>query len=515
MSNDQVVAPTLVDIQKLIEKLLKKSESPDAGDLENLKSWADSGVLPDVEQSLCQQMGWIAGTPDVSLLSADHLAAFPKILRTYVSHPSCHLGPAELLQLTQDQSLKLSPAVFVAKYKKHQIEDFEALVNVATDVLKSFLGEKKFGDGSKFLEKVFVPINPIFSVEQMVRALQDVYSVFDLEKKQPKSLRKYVALLFSILTSEKNQGNFAESIGIAETLKSPSFANFIKAMSDEPGNQSSAKGKLLIAVLTCRSRDLVTVLSQQGVLDDFDLLEIGDLLSVDVISTTIDGHDKVRLSVISEITKKSRKAEPSDSIAAFVKYPVLMDWVDFDLYLKKIEAVQAPLISRLFVEGARLQSTDAKSKSEIELHETKKALAESQIELRELRGKVSELRASLDDVTERLRASKQQGSSLRTDEIRMAQFDVLKRLVEVLDRAHRSRHSPESIESMIDFFQNELAQFGVRVFSKIGDTVSFNVKLHIGDSCTNGMSCQVVEPGYELSRDNEVVILKRATVTPL
>jgi DNA gyrase/topoisomerase IV subunit A len=267
-------------------------------------------------------------------------------------------------------------------------------------------------------------------------------------------------------------------------------------------------------LLIPRERKTITFLSQSGILKDFSIEALGVLAQTENSFSLISSDDSA-LSAIKEECRRRLKSEELPLIHYWLlQFPNLRNWLTDNLILQRLRPQHDYLSQLVFDEGRVSGEHHAQEATAIEIEKFKNEIKVVSASETRLTAELSSLDTRYKELEQRLRNVANSANSSRDDQLRQAQIDSVKVLIEFMNVVEISSSIDEGITSTLNATRAKLKHFGVTWRYDVGAVVPFVAQDHLASNLAEGAMVRILTPCYYMANTPSQIALVKARVLP-
>lgn len=469
--------------------------------------------LTSFERAIAQHMGVMGGLIDRSQFILEAFSS-KKLLSYAIKSVPPLLELSALVEMSVDSKYKSNHSA-ISKALKVAKETNSAEIDKAVfSTLRSLLKDESDKAIATWIEKFVLPLTVTLSPGDSGALLAALYGRIEPNKGVSAGLKELFAQSITWITQPQNLPNLDEAISQASGMGGGSFATVLhetRKMSFEVG---SPRYHLVMSLLKPRERKTVTFLSQAGILKDFSIEAIGELAQNKDSFDLISGNDSA-LSAIKDECRRRLKSEDLPLIHYWLlKFPNIRHWLTDLLILQRLRPQNDYLSQLVFDEGRIAGEHQAQERAAVEIDNLKNELRVLTVSEAKLSSELVDLEARYKELEQRLRNVANSANTSRDDQVRQAQIDSIKVLIEFMNAMEVSSSNDESLRSTLESTRAKLKGFGVAWRGEVGTVVSFNSQDHLASNLADGAKVKILTPCYYLLNTQSQIALVKARVLP-
>ncbi len=485
------------------DEVLKKSIEEQLKDIE----------LTPFERAIAQQLEVAGGLIDRSQFVLEAFTS--KKLLTYAIKsvpPLIDLGA--LVGMSADSKFKSQHAA-ISKALKAAQETHALEIDVAVvATLRSLLVSENEKSVATWIEKTVLPLSITLSAEDGGALLTALYGRIEPNKAASSGLKELLIQAITWITQPQNLPRLDDIISNAAGMGGGSFATVLHETRKMPLEVGSPRYHLVMSLLMPRERKTITFLSQSGILKDFSIEALG-LLAQNENSYSLISSNESALSAIKDECRRRLKSEELPLIHYWLlKFPNVRHWLTDSLILQRLRPQHDYLSQLVFDEGRVSGEHQAQERGAVEVESLKNEIKVLSASEARLVAELSGLEGRYKELEERLRNVANSANSSRDDQIRQAQIDSIKVLIEFMNAVEISNSRDDGITSMLDATRGKLKNFGVAWRYEVGSVVPFVAADHLASGLADGVKVQVLTPCYYMASTQSQIALVKARVLP-
>ncbi len=488
---------------KPTDEVLKKSIEEQLKDIE----------LTPFEHAIAQQMEVAAGLIDRSQFVLESFAS-KKLLSYAIKSVPPLLELSALVGMSADAKFKTQHAAIVKALKVAKETHSVDVDGAVLETLRSLLGGESDKSISTWIEKSVLPLAITLSPADGGALLAAMYGRIEPNKGAASTLKELFDHSITWLTQPQNLPNLDEAISQASGMGGGSFATILHETRKMPFEIGSPRYHLVMSLLKPRERKTVTFISQSGILKDFSIEALG-LLAQNENSYSLISDNESALSAIKDECRRRLKSEELPLIHYWLlKFPNVRHWLTDSLILQRLRPQHDYLSQLVFDEGRVSGEHQAQERGAVEVESLKNEIRVLSASEARLVTELSGLEGRYKELEERLRNIANSANSSRDDQIRQAQIDSIKVLIEFMNAVEISNSKDEGMRSVLESTRAKLKGFGVAWRYEVGSVVPFVAADHLASGLADGAKVQVLTPCYYMANTQSQIALVKARVLP-
>lgn len=503
--------PKPVSALNLLEKLAAKQTNDELK--KQTKELLAQLELSPFEMAIAQHLDVADGEIDRSQFVLEAFAS-KKLLAYALKVEPPLLSTETLLDLWLNPKFKAVRSAVEKALKNVKTVSPSELDSEAIAKLRSLLRTQDEKIISAWLENLILPLQVKMSSSDGAALLENLYGKFDPKKGASAGLRDLLATSIEWLAQSQNLAQLDQAITDASGLSAGPYARIVHATRKMPFKVGSARYSFVVSLLKSRERKTVTFLAQTGIFDDFTLDGIGLLAANEETFAHISSNE----TVLGAIKDECRRRLKSEDIAKvhywLLKYPNVRQWLTDAQLLQRLRPQDDYLSRLLFEEGRRVGELEASERSEVEVTGLKDEIRASDLEKKKLTAELEYLSERFAELEQRLRNAANSAQGAKDDQIRQAQIDSVKVLIEFMNSIEISSNIDGGTRSSLEATRAKLKSFGVAWRHEIGSIVPFTAQDHLSSGLQDGAMVQILTPCYYLQNTPTQIALVKARVLP-
>jgi hypothetical protein len=503
--------PKPVSALNLLEKLAAKQTNDELK--KQTKELLAQLELSPFEMAIAQHLDVADGEIDRSQFVLEAFAS-KKLLAYALKVEPPLLSTETLLDMWLNPKFKAVRSAVEKALKNVKTVSPSELDSEAIAKLRSLLRTQDEKIISAWLENLILPLQVKMSSSDGAALLENLYGKFDPKKGASAGLRDLLATSIEWLAQSQNLAQLDQAITDASGLSAGPYARIVHATRKMPFKVGSARYSFVVSLLKSRERKTVTFLAQTGIFDDFTLDGIGLLAANEETFAHISSNE----AVLGAIKDECRRRLKSEDIAKvhywLLKYPNVRQWLTDAQLLQRLRPQDDYLSRLLFEEGRRVGELEASERSEVEVTGLKDEIRASDLEKKKLTAELESLSERFAELEQRLRNAANSAQGAKDDQIRQAQIDSVKVLIEFMNSIEISTSIDGGTRSSLEATRAKLKSFGVAWRHEIGSIVPFTAQDHLSSGLQDGAMVQILTPCYYLQNTPTQIALVKARVLP-
>ena len=503
--------PKPVSALNLLEKLAAKQTNDELK--KQTKELLAQLELSPFEMAIAQHLDVADGEIDRSQFVLEAFAS-KKLLAYALKVEPPLLSTETLLDMWLNPKFKAVRSAVEKALKNVKTVSPSELDSEAIAKLRSLLRTQDEKIISAWLENLILPLQVKMSSSDGAALLENLYGKFDPKKGASAGLRDLLATSIEWLAQSQNLAQLDQAITDASGLSAGPYARIVHATRKMPFKVGSARYSFVVSLLKSRERKTVTFLAQTGIFDDFTLDGIGLLAANEETFAHISSNE----TVLGAIKDECRRRLKSEDIAKvhywLLKYPNVRQWLTDAQLLQRLRPQDDYLSRLLFEEGRRVGELEASERSEVEVTGLKDEIRASDLEKKKLTAELESLSERFAELEQRLRNAANSAQGAKDDQIRQAQIDSVKVLIEFMNSIEISTSIDGGTRSSLEATRAKLKSFGVAWRHEIGSIVPFTAQDHLSSGLQDGAMVQILTPCYYLQNTPTKIALVKARVLP-
>jgi hypothetical protein len=506
-----VKAPKPVSAVNLLEKLAAKQAN------DELKKQTEELLTPlelsPFEKAIAQHLDVCGGVIDRSQFVLEAFVSKKLLAYALKAEPPL-LSTETLLEMWINPKFKTTRPAIEKALKNAKTDSPSEFDSDVMAKLRSIFHSQDEKIIAAWLENLILPLQVMVSSSDGAALLETLYGKFDPKKGASAGLRDLLSTSIEWLTQSQNLAQLDQAITDASGLSAGPYARIVHATRKMPFKVGSARYSFVVSLLKSRERKTVTFLAQTGIFDDFTLDGIGLLAANEEAFAHISSNE----TVLGAIKDECRRRLKSEDIAKvhywLLKYPNVRQWLTDAQLLQRLRPQDDYLSRLLFEEGRRVGELEAGERSDREVNDLKEEIRVSDLEKKKLSADLHSLAERFDELELRLRNAANSAQGAKDDQIRQAQIDSVKVLIEFMNSIEMSSSIDGSVRSSLEATRAKLKSFGVAWRHEIGSVVPFTAQDHLSSGLKDGAMVQILTPCYYLLNTSTQIALVKARVLP-
>ncbi len=506
-----VKAPKPVSAVNLLEKLAAKQAN------DELKKQTEELLAPlelsPFEKAIAQHLDVCGGMVDRSQFVLEAFVSKKLLAYALKAEPPL-LSTETLLEMWINPKFKTTRPAIEKALKNAKTDSPSEFDSDVMAKLRSLFHSQEEKIIAAWLENLILPSQVKVSSSDGAALLETLYGKFDPKKGASAGLRDLLSTSIEWLTQSQNLAQLDQAITDASGLSAGSYARIVHATRKMPFKAGSARYIFVMSLLKRRERKTVTFLAQEGIFADFSLDGIGLFAASEEAFSNISANETVLGAIKDECRRRLKSEDLAKVHYWLLKYPSVQQWLTDAQLLQRLRPQDDYLSRLLFEEGRRVGELEASERSYREMNELKEEIRVSDLENKKLSAELHSLAERFDELERRLRNAANSAQGAKDDQIRQAQIDSVKVLIEFMNSIEMSSSIDGSVRSSLDATRAKLKSFGVAWRHEIGSIVPFTAQDHLSSGLQDGAMVQILTPCYYLLNTSTQIALVKARVLP-
>jgi hypothetical protein len=495
----------------LLEKLSAKGDN---FELKTQTELALAGLeMTSFERAIAQSLNVAGGSIDRSEFVLDNFKS--KKLLAYAIKCEPPLLPTDsLVEMTIDTKYKANLAALTKALKFLKDTSSSELENAVRRTLRVSLQERDEKTVSTWIEKVILPLQIALSSDDGSALLASLYGKIDPKKGASSGLKELLSQSIELLTQSQNLGQLDAAISNAAGLGAGSYATIIDETRKMPFKVGSARYLFVMSLVRPRERKTVTFLAQSGIFKAFTLDGIGLLADNEESFSRISENDPTLEALKDECRRRLKSEELSRVHYWLLKYPNVRNWLTDAQIIQRLRPQDDYLSQLLFEEGRKAGASEAGEQVGPELQELKIELQLAEKQKTEVINELEVSRQRAAELENRLREVANSAQGAKDDQVRQAQIDSIKVLIDFMNSIEMSSIEDAGLKSALESARAKFKAFGVSWRYEIGSIVPFVEHDHLASNIPDGAPVKILTPCYYMANTQTQIALVKARVLP-
>jgi hypothetical protein len=507
-------APKALKAESALALLEKFSAKPDNEELKAQVEAALTGMeMNSFEIAVAQVMGVFNGTPDRSEFVIENFKS-KKLLAFAIKSEPPLLPTSTLVRMSIDSKFKSNLAAITKAFKYLKENAQSDLETSVLMTLRTALGENNEKTVADWIEKSILPLQVTLSSEDGAALLSALYGRVDPKKGASAGLKELFCQAIEWLTQPQNLAQMDRAITNASGLGAASYANIIHETRKMPFKPGSARYHFVMSLLKPRERKTVTFLANSEISKDFTLDGIGLLAENDESYARISENESALAALKDECRKRLKSEELPRVHYWLLKYPGVRNWLTDALIMQRLRPQDDFLTQLAFADGQRAGSAGAEERAVQQIEALKADVVQKEKQISQLDADLRTIQERFDELETRLRSAALNSQGAREDQVRQAQIDSVKVLIEFMNSIEVSGGLSPGLQSAVDSTREKLRTFGVSWRYAIGEVVPFVSQDHLASDLPSGALVKVLTPCYFMANTQTEIALVKARVLP-
>lgn len=469
--------------------------------------------LTPFEKAIAQHLDVSGGVVDKSQFVLDAFTSKKLLAYALKSDPPL-LSTVTLLEMWLNpkfKSLRTAIEKALRNAKATSASEFDSDV---MKTLRALLRDQDEKIISTWIEELILPLQVNLTSSDGAALLETLYGKFDPKKGASASLRELLTISIEWLTQPQNLAQLDAAISNASSLTGASYAKIIHDTRKMPFKFGTARYHFVMSLVKSRERKTITFLAQAEIFKSFTLDGIGLFADNEECFARISENESVLSSIKDECRHRLKTEDLAKVHYWLLKYPNIRHWVPDSQLLQRMRPQDDYLAQLLFEEGRRAGASQASDLARGEVDGLRLKLQTAEKSRNDLSKEVESLRERYSELEQRLRNTANSAQGAKEDQVRQAQIDSVKVLIEFMNSIEISSNIDSSIRSSLDATRSKLKSFGVAWRYEIGAVVPFASQDHLASGLNDGASVQILTPCYYLQNTPTQIALVKARVLP-
>jgi hypothetical protein len=495
----------------LLEKL---SAKPTDEELKKQSEELLAGLeLTPFERAIAQKLNVAGGLIDESQFVLEAFTS-KKLLSYAIKSEPPLLSSADLILISRDPKMKASHAAVAKALKGIREQNNSVVDDSVLNAVRASLQDGEDKALAAWIENLVLPLGVVVPSEFGAAMLSSLYGKIDPKKGASSNLKELLEQVITWMTQPQNLSTLDRAITDAAGLGAGSYATIIHETRKMPFKVGTPRYLLVMSLCRKRERKTVTFLARSGIFKDFTLDGIG-LLADNPESFSLISENESALAAVKDECRRRLKAEELPRVHYWLlKYPNVRQWLTDSLIIQRLRPQDDFLAQLVFDEGRVAGSLQATEQAKFEIDSLRVTLnaAEAAIKNDKFDREALEERVAVAENRLRGMASNAQGA--KDDQIRQAQIDSVKVLIEFMNSIEVSSSADAGMRSALEATRAKLKSLGVAWRYEIGSLVPFVEQDHLASNLSNGAKVQILTPCYYLVNTQTQIALVKARVLP-